>query len=136
MGRKVKGPSFDPYLLLATAGRGRTKLEYRSEGVVFSQGDVADSIFYVLRGKIKIVVTSKQGREAVVAVVGEGDFFGEGCLIAQPLRLATAASMTDATVMRIEKTEMIRVLHVEPAFAEAFTTHLLTRNSRTEADLV
>ena len=135
MARKVKGSSFDANPLLATAGRGRTKLEYRSEGVVFSQGDAADSIFYVLRGKIKIVVTSKQGREAVVAVLGEGDFFGEGCLIAQPLRLATAASMTDAAVMRVEKAEMLRLLHAEPDFAEVFTVHLLTRNSRVEADL-
>jgi CRP/FNR family transcriptional regulator, cyclic AMP receptor protein len=135
MARKVKGSSFDANLLLATAGRGRTKLEYQSEGVVFSQGDAADSIFYVLRGKIKIVVTSKQGREAVVAVVGEGDFFGEGCLIAQPLRLATAVSMTDATVMRVGKAEMLRLLHAEPDFAEVFTVHLLTRNSRVEADL-
>jgi CRP/FNR family transcriptional regulator, cyclic AMP receptor protein len=135
MARKVKGPAFDANLLLATAGRGRTKLEYRSEGVVFSQGDAADSIFYVLRGRIKIVVTSKQGREAVVAVLGEGDFFGEGCLIAQPLRLATATSMTDAAVMRVEKTEMLRLLHAEPDFAEVFTVHLLTRNSRVEADL-
>jgi CRP/FNR family transcriptional regulator, cyclic AMP receptor protein len=135
MARKVKGPAFDANLLLATAGRGRTKLEYRSEGVIFSQGDAADSIFYILRGKIKIVVTSKQGREAVVALLGEGDFFGEGCLIAQPLRLATAASMTDATVMRVEKAEMLRLLHAEPDFAEVFTAHLLTRNSRVEADL-
>jgi CRP/FNR family transcriptional regulator, cyclic AMP receptor protein len=135
MTRKVKAPSFDANPLLATAGRGRTKLEYRSEGVVFSQGDAADSIFYILRGKIKIVVTSKQGREAAVAVLGEGDFFGEGCLIAQPLRLATAASMTDSTVMRVEKAEMLRLLHAEPNFAEVFTVHLLTRNSRVEADL-
>ena len=88
MARKIKGHSFDPSLLLATTGRGRTKLEYQSEGVIFSQGDAADSIFDILRGKIKIVVTSEQGREAVVALLGEGDFFGEGCLIAQPLRLA------------------------------------------------
>jgi CRP/FNR family cyclic AMP-dependent transcriptional regulator len=80
-------------------------------------------------------VTSKQGKEAVVALLGEGDFFGEGCLIAQPLRLATAASMTDATVMRVEKAEMLRLLHADPNFAEAFTVHLLTRNSRVEADL-
>jgi CRP/FNR family cyclic AMP-dependent transcriptional regulator len=135
MARKARSASFHPNLLLATAGRGRTKLEYRSEGVVFSQGAAADSIFYILRGKIKIVVTSKQGREAVVALLGEGDFFGEGCLIAQPLRLATAASMTDATVMRVEKAEMLRLLHAEPDFAEVFTAHLLTRNSRVEADL-
>jgi CRP/FNR family transcriptional regulator, cyclic AMP receptor protein len=135
MARKVKGLSFDPHLLLAKTGRGRTKLEYRSEEVIFSQGEAADSIFYILRGKIKIVVTSKQGREAVVAVLGEGDFFGEGCLIAQPLRLATAAPMTEATIMRVEKAEMLRLLHTEPEFAEVFTVHLLTRNSRVEADL-
>ena len=84
MAVKVRGPSVDPSLLLATTGRGRTKLEYRSERVIFSQGDAADSVFYILRGKIKVCVTSKQGREAVVALLGEGDFFGEGCLIAQP----------------------------------------------------
>ena len=135
MARKAKGPSFDPDVLLATTGRGRTRLEYRSEEVIFSQGDAANSIFYIVRGKIKIVVTSEQGREAVVALLGEGDFFGEGCLIAQPLRLATAASMTDAAVMRVEKAEMLRLLHAEPDFAEVFTVHLLTRNSRVEADL-
>ncbi len=135
MARKVKGPSFDPNLLLAKTGRGRSRHEYRSDEVVFSQGDAADSIFYILRGKIKIVVISKQGREAVIALLSEGDFFGEGCLIAQPLRLATAASMTDAAVMRVEKAEMLRLLHAEPDFAEAFTVHLLTRNSRVEADL-
>jgi CRP/FNR family transcriptional regulator, cyclic AMP receptor protein len=121
---------------LATLKRGRTTVEYQTGQLVFSQGDQADTVFYVTQGKIKIFVVSEQGREAVIALLGEGDFFGEGCLIAQPLRLATAASMTDATVMRIEKTEMIRVLHAEPAFAETFTTHLLTRNSRAEADLV
>ena len=136
MAVKVRGPSVDPSLLLATTGRGRTKLEYRSERVIFSQGDAADFVFYILRGKIKIGVTSKHGREAVVALLGEGDFFGEGCLIAQPLRLATAASMTDATVMRIKKAEMIRLLHTKPGFAEAFTSHLLIRNSQFEADLV
>jgi CRP/FNR family transcriptional regulator, cyclic AMP receptor protein len=88
-----------------------------------------------VRGKIKIAVLSEQGKEAVVGLLGKGDFFGEGCLIAQSLRLATATSMTDTTAMRIEKAEMIRVLHAEPAFAEVFTAHLLTRNSRVEADL-
>jgi CRP/FNR family transcriptional regulator, cyclic AMP receptor protein len=136
MARKFKARSFDPNLLLAKTGRGRSKLEYRSEEVVFSQGDAADSIFYILRGKIKIVVISKQAREAVIALLSEGDFFGEGCLIAQPLRLATAVSMTDATVMRVEKTETLHLLHAEPDFAEAFTAHLVTRNSRVEADLV
>ena len=117
MARKARRALFDPDVFLASVTRDRTKLEYRSEGVIFSQGDAANSIFYILRGKIKIVVTSKQGREAVVALLGEGDFFGEGCLIAQPLRLATAVSMTNATVMRVKKAEMVRLLHAEPEAA-------------------
>jgi CRP-like cAMP-binding protein len=131
-----KSATFDADVFLATVNRGRTTVGYRTGQLIFSQGDVADSVFYVVRGKIKIFVISEQGREAVVALLTEGNFFGEGCLIAQPLRLATAASMTDATVLRLEKAEMIRAIHAEPAFAEAFTTHLLTRNSRAEADLV
>jgi CRP/FNR family transcriptional regulator, cyclic AMP receptor protein len=128
--------SFDPDVFLATVNHGRATSTYRTGQVIFSQGDAADSVFYVVRGRVKMTVISEQGREAVVALFGERDFFGEGCLIAQPLRLATATSMTDAMVMRVEKAEMIRVLHAEPAFAELFTTHLLTRNSRVEADLV
>jgi CRP/FNR family transcriptional regulator, cyclic AMP receptor protein len=136
LAKKGKSASFDPDVFPATVNRGRTTVDYRTGQLIFSQGDVADSVFYVERGKIKIFVISEQGREAVVALLTEGDFFGEGCLIAQPLRLATAASMTDVTVLRLEKAEMLRALHAEPAFAEAFTTHLLTRNSRAEADLV
>jgi len=126
---------FDPKAFLNQPGIGRTVHQYIPRQVIFSQGDRADSIFYILRGKIKIVVISKQGREAVIALLSEGDFFGEGSLIAQPLRLATAVSMTDATVMRVKKAETLRLLHAEPDFAEAFTVHLLTRNSRVEADL-
>jgi CRP/FNR family transcriptional regulator, cyclic AMP receptor protein len=133
---KHKNVSFDPDVFLATVNHGRCISEYQTGQVIFSQGDAADSVFYIVRGKIKIAVTSEHGKEAVVALIGERDFFGEGCLIAQPLRLATATSMTDARVMRVEKAEMIRVLHAEPAFAEVFTAHLLTRNSRVEADLV
>jgi CRP/FNR family transcriptional regulator, cyclic AMP receptor protein len=135
MATKGEIASFDPDVFLATVNPGRCMAEYQTEQVIFSQGDAADSVFYVVQGKIKIAVTSKQGREAVVGLLSERHFFGEGCLIAQPLRLATATSMTDARVMRVEKTEMIRVLHAEPAFAERFTAHLLTRNSRIEADL-
>jgi CRP/FNR family cyclic AMP-dependent transcriptional regulator len=136
MARKARSTSFDPEVFLETVNRGRTAAEYGSGQRIFAQGDVADSVFYVARGKIKIFVISEQGREAVVALLAEGDFFGEGCLIGQSLRLATAASMTDAMVLRLDKAEMIRALHAEPAFAEAFTTHPLTRNSRAEADLV
>ncbi len=134
MAKKAK--SFDPEIFLATVNHGRALSEFRTGRVVFSQGDAADSVFYLVRGKVKIAVTSEQGKEAVVGLFGEGDFFGEGCLIGQPVRLATATSMSDTSVMRIEKAEMIRVLHAEPAFAERFTAHLLTRNSRVEADLV
>jgi CRP/FNR family cyclic AMP-dependent transcriptional regulator len=136
MQRKAKSASFNPDVFLATVNRGRSMSEYRTGEVIFRQGDAADSVFYTVRGKIKIAVTSGQGREAVVGLLGEGEFFGEGCLIGQRLRLATAAAMTDATVLRIEKAEMIRVLHAEPAFSEVFTAYLLSRNSRVEADLV
>ncbi len=136
MARKAKNASFDPDVFLATVNHGRSMSEYRAGQVVFSQGDAADAVFHILRGKIKVAVISGEGREAVVGLLGDRDFFGEGCLIAQPLRLATATAMTEAQVVRIEKAEMIRVLHAEPAFAEVFTAHLLTRNSRIEADLV
>ena len=136
MARKAKSVSFDPDVLLTTVNRGRTVAEYRTGQIIFAQGEVADSVFYIKRGTIKIFVISEQGREAVVALLSERDFFGEGCLIGQPLRLAIAASMTDAVVMRVEKAEMIRALQAEAAFAEAFTAHLLIRNSRVEADLV
>jgi CRP-like cAMP-binding protein len=141
MARKAKIASeangaFDPDVFLATVNPGRSLSDYRVGQVIYAQGDVADSVFHIVRGKVKIAVTSGQGREAVVGLFGDKDFFGEGCLIAQPMRLATAAAMTDVAVVRIEKAEMLRVLHAEPAFAELFTTHLLTRNSRIEADLV
>jgi CRP-like cAMP-binding protein len=128
--------AFDPKTFLATVNHGRTVTEYRKDDVVFLQASPADSVFYIQRGKIKIVVASKQGKEAVVAILGPGDFFGEGCLIGQPLRLSTARAMIDSEVMRVSKGEMIRVLHAEPAFGELFMAHLLTRNSRVEEDLV
>jgi CRP/FNR family transcriptional regulator, cyclic AMP receptor protein len=134
--RKAKGAAFDADMFLTTVNHGRSLSTCRAGQIIFSQGDPADSVFYIVRGKIKISATSEQGREAIVGVLGEGDFFGEGCLISQRLRLATAVSITDSAVMRIEKAEMIRVLRVEPALAEVFTAHLLTRNSRVEADLM
>jgi len=99
-------------------------------------GDAADAVFYVQAGKVKIAVISQRGKEAVTAILGPGEFFGEGCLIGQPLRLATATAISESSVMRLPKAEMISVLHREPAFAELFTAHLLTRNSKAEADLV
>ena len=137
MAKKPKGAPFDPNLFLETGKkRGRTTAEYGADAIIFSQGDIADFVFYQRRGKVKVFVVTEQGREAVVALLGEGDFFGEGCLIGQPLRLATAASMGNAAVMRPDKAEMIRAVDAERPFAEAFTAHLLTRNSRAEADLV
>jgi CRP-like cAMP-binding protein len=128
--------AFDPETFLSTVNRGRTISKYAKNAVVFRQGGPADAVFYIQKGRIKIVVESNQGKEAVVALVGPGEFFGEGCLNGQSLRLATAKAMVESEVMRVSKAEMVRVLHAEPAFGELFTAHLLTRNSRVEADLV
>jgi CRP/FNR family cyclic AMP-dependent transcriptional regulator len=127
---------FDPKLFLSTENKGRTEASYRTGKLLFTQSDPADSIFYVQSGKVKVSVTSKQGKEAVVGIFGTGEFFGEGCLIGQSLRLATATTISESAVMRVEKAEAIRVLQAEPAFAEAFMAHLLIRNSRIEEDLV
>jgi CRP/FNR family transcriptional regulator, cyclic AMP receptor protein len=131
-----KKTSFDPKLFLGTVDGGRSVANYRKNEIVFSQGDPADAVFYVREGKIKLAVKSKQGKQAVVAILGGGEFFGEGCLNGQSLRLATARAMAESEVMRITKTEMVRVLHAEPAFAEMFIAHLLIRNTRIEEDLV
>jgi CRP/FNR family transcriptional regulator, cyclic AMP receptor protein len=128
--------TFDPKAFLATVGPGLTVSDLRKNEVVFLQSAAADAVFYIQKGKIKIVVASEQGKEAVVGVMGPGEFFGEGCLIGQPLRLATAKAMTESQVVRVSKAEMVRVLQAEPRFAELFMTHLLTRNSRVEEDLV
>jgi CRP/FNR family transcriptional regulator, cyclic AMP receptor protein len=135
MAKKTK-ITFNPKAFLATTNHSRTLIDYRRGDVVFSQAAPADAVFYIHKGKVKIAVTSEQGKEAVIALLGAGEFFGEGCLNGQPLRLATAVAMTDCEVMRVERATMIRVLHAEPAFAEMFMAHLLTRNSRIEEDLV
>jgi CRP/FNR family cyclic AMP-dependent transcriptional regulator len=135
MAKKAKS-KFDPKVFLTTVDGGRAASHYRKDDVIFSQGDPADAVFYIRKGKVKLVVKSEQGREAVVAILGAEAFFGEGCLIGQPLRLAKAAALIETDVTRVEKVEMIRVLHAEPAFGEVFTAHLLTRNSRVEEDLV
>jgi CRP-like cAMP-binding protein len=127
---------FDPRAFLATVSRGRTESVHHKGAVIYRQGDPADAVFYVQKGKIKLTVASKQGKEAVVALLGPDEFFGEGCLIGQTLRLATATAMVDSEVLRVDKAEMVRVLHAEPAFGEVFIAHLLTRNSRIEEDLV
>jgi CRP/FNR family cyclic AMP-dependent transcriptional regulator len=135
MAKKIAS-AFDPKVFLATVNHGRTISKYAKNAVVFQQGGPADAVFYVQKGRIKLVVESEQGKEAVVALLGPDEFLGEGCLIGQPVRLATAMAMVDSEIMRVGKTEMIRVLHDEPSFGELFTAHLLTRNSRVEADLV
>ena len=129
-------PSFDPKLFLAKIGDGRAIGKYRKNQTVFSQGDAADAVFYVQKGKVKLTVVSEQGKEAVIAVLGTDEFFGEGCLAGQALRIATVTAMTEAVIARLEKAAIIRVIHEEPAFAEKFLAHLLGRSIRVEADLV
>ena len=136
--RKKKGKKapFDPKAFLSKVNGGRTLSEYGKNQVVYRQGDPADSVFYIQTGKAKVTVLSEQGKEAVVAVLGPGDFFGEGCLAGQVLRLATVVALTPSAVMRIPKAEVVSVIHKETAFAELFISHLLARNSRVEEDLV
>ena len=129
-------PSFDPTSFLAKIGKGRTVGKYRNDQVIFSQGDPGDAVFYIQKGKVKVTVVSEQGKEAVVAILGTDDFFGEGCLAGQALRISTVTAMTDLVIARIEKAAIIRVIHQEPTFAEMFIAHLLSRTIRVEADLV
>ena len=135
MANNHKSP-FDPKAFLAKMNGGRTLSEYRKNQVVFQQGDSADSVFYIQSGKAKVTVISEQGKEAVVAVLGAGDFFGEGCLAGQVLRLATVTTLTECAITRMPKAEIVSVIHTEPAFAELFISHLLARNTRVEEDLV
>jgi CRP/FNR family transcriptional regulator, cyclic AMP receptor protein len=129
-------PSFDPKSFLAKVGEGRSIDRYRKDQIVFSQGDPADAVFYLQKGKVKVTVVSNQGKEAVVAMLGAGDFLGEGCLAGQPRRIATVATMTESVIMRLEKAAIIRVIHDEPAFSEMFIAHLLARTIRVEEDLI
>jgi len=135
MKRKEK-QLFDPKAFLAKADKGRSLAEHQKNQKVFLQGDPADAIFYVQKGKIKLTVVSHQGKEAVVAILGSGDFFGEGCLAGQSQRMASATTMSDCSIMRLEKAGVIRLLHDQPAFSELFLHHLLSRNIRIEEDLV
>jgi CRP/FNR family transcriptional regulator, cyclic AMP receptor protein len=128
--------TFDPRAFLSKVGKGRTISRYRANQIVFAQGDAADSVFFIEAGKVKVTVVSEQGKEAVIAVLGTGQFCGEGCLAGQPRRMATATAMMECEIMRLEKAAVIRVLHDEPAFSEMFVSYLLARNIRVEADLV
>jgi CRP/FNR family transcriptional regulator, cyclic AMP receptor protein len=127
---------FDPAVFLATAALGRDISTHSRKEVIFAQGDDADAVFYIKKGKVKVAVVSKQGKEAVVALLGADEFVGEGCLIGQPKRLATASAMTECETMRVAKTEIQRILHDEPAFSQMFVAHILARNARIEEDLV
>jgi CRP-like cAMP-binding protein len=125
---------FDP--VLAKIGQGRTIAEYSKGHMIFAQSDPADSIFYIQKGKIKLTVVSNAGKEAIIAILDTGDFLGEGCLADQPLRMATATTISDCSIVRLEKAAMIRALHDEPTFSEMFVSYLLSRNIRIEEDLV
>lgn len=129
-------PPFDPKAFLVNVGSGRTIASYDPGKTIFSQGEIADTVFYIIDGKVKVSVVSKQGKEAVVAIMGPDEFCGEGCLAGQTRRMATATAMTGCEVMRFDKTALMRVLHDEPAFSEMFISRLLTRTIRVEEDLV
>jgi CRP/FNR family transcriptional regulator, cyclic AMP receptor protein len=135
MGKKSRA-AFDPKQFLAKVGAGKTISKYHKDQVVFSQGEVADAVYYIQKGKLKLTVISEHGKEAVVAILGPGDFFGEGCLNGHPRRIATTMAIDDCMVTRIAKEAMIATLHDEPDFSELFMSYLLTRNSRIEEDLI
>ena len=129
-------PSFDPKTFLAHVRNGQSIGKYRKDQIVFSQGDAADAVFYIQKGKVKLTVVSEQRKEAVVAILSSDDFFGEGCLAGQDQRIATVKTMADSTITRLEKSAILRVLHKETTFSEMFIAHLLGRSIRFEADLV
>jgi len=139
--RKTRGKSqlpgsFDPKRFLAKVGSGRSVARFVPGKSIFAQGDPADAVFYIQEGRVKLTVVSRQGKEAVIAILGAGDFFGEGCLAGQQTRMASAAAMSQCSIMRLEKAALIRVLRQEPAFSETFLMHVLSRNIRFEEDLV
>ena len=128
--------AFDPRAFLAKVGEGKTIVEYLKDQVVFAQGDVADTIYYIQKGRLKVVVISEQGKEAVVGILEPGQFFGEGCMNGHALRIATTTAMEACLVTVITKTAMLAAIHSEPKFSEMFMAYLLTRNSRIEEDLI
>src|ERR1035441_2115974 len=117
---------FDPKVFLAKIGEGRSLADYQKKQKVFSQGDPAEAVFYLQKGRIKLTVVSKQGKEAVIAILGPGEFFGEGCLAGQLVRMASAFTMSECSIMRLGKAAMVRVLNDEPTFSELFLRHLLS----------
>jgi len=132
----VKKRDFDPKEFLATIGEGRKVVAFPKKEIIFTQGDPADAVFYIQQGKIRLTVVSKIGKEATLGILSEGEFFGEGGLAGQPLRMGSATAMTDCELMRIDKKAMMLVLHQEHTLSDLFTAYLLGRNIRYEADLV
>jgi CRP/FNR family cyclic AMP-dependent transcriptional regulator len=131
-----KRRKFDLKTFFSTIDGGRTIAAARKKQTIFAQGDPANSVFYIQNGKVKLTVLSSSGKEATIGILNERDFFGEGCLAAQPLRMCTATAMTDCVLMRIDKKSIMEVIHRERSFSDMFVTYLLTRNIRYEEDLV
>jgi CRP-like cAMP-binding protein len=129
-------PDFDPAVFLETVAKGRTICTYGKTQTLFQQGDDADAVFYIKAGQVKVAITSTDGKEAIIAIMGADHFLGEGCLIGQAKRLATAIAITECVAMRVEKNELMKVLHDEPTFSQMFIAHLVERNARVEEDLV
>ena len=136
MANNTPQAAFDPKAFLAIVGDGKTILEFKKEQIVFAQGDAADTIFYIQKGQVKVVVISEQGKEAVVGIFGPDQFFGEGCMNGHSVRIATTTAIEDCLITAITKTAMLATLHDQPKFSEMFMAYLLTRNSRIEEDLI
>jgi CRP/FNR family transcriptional regulator, cyclic AMP receptor protein len=131
-----KNREFDPKTFLATIGDGRKSLAFFSKQIIFAQGDAADAIFYIQRGKVKLTVVSKAGKEATIGILDDSNFFGEGALAGQAMRMGSAVTLTDCEILRIEKKAMLEALHREHAFSDMFVAYLLARNIRYEEDLI
>ncbi len=134
--RRKRTPSFDVQAFLASSGLQRKIVDYPRATTIFAQGDVCSHVLYIQKGTVKLSVLSKSGREAVVAMLGAGEFFGEGCLAGQPVRMGTARAVTDCTVLLVDKHRMVRLLHKQRGLADRFITHMLARNIRIEEDLI
>jgi CRP-like cAMP-binding protein len=133
---KKANRAFDPKVFLAVVGVGKTISKYRKGQIVFAQGDAGDAVFFVEKGRVKVTVLSEQGKEAIIAFLGPGDFIGEGCLGSRARRISTASAMTERVITRVEKSTMVKTLRDQPKFAELFTSHLLARAIRVEDDLI
>jgi CRP-like cAMP-binding protein len=134
--RRKRMEGFNLGSFLAKPGNGRSLIRYRKKEIVFSQGDSADAVFYLQKGKLKVTVVSDRGKEAVASILGPDEFFGEACMAGQQMRLVTVSAMTDAVVIRIEKPAMVRLVHEHSEFSQIFMTHILNRTIRVEADLI